>query len=290
MNRTARLALSVTAVSLLLAACSASPGGSPTPTGSPNATPSPSNSTAPSPNANVAIVKIFQTGGMPPPWETLRWYPSVALYADGRLILEGAQVEMYPGPALPSLFVTRLSQTGIDQVLQWAVDAGLTGPDRQLGEPILDSAVTVFTVAGPTGTHATTVTNLAGSGADIGALNQFRDLMTNVRQWLPAEDVLGEDVQYVAERLRVISFPAQPIDPAMATTLDWPLDEPLSSLGLSYGEPDEYRCAEVAGDHLATLMPLLQQSNELTLWRSDEELYQLYLHPLLPDEEACPGF
>jgi len=35
---------------------------------------------------------------------------------------------------------------------------------------------------------------------------------------------------------------------------------------------------------------MLERANQLTLWRSDEVLYQLYLHPLLPDDEACPGF
>ena len=36
-------------------------------------------------------------------------------------------------------------------------------------------------------------------------------------------------------------------------------------------------------------MPLLQQANELTLWESEDTLYQLRLRPLLPDEAACPG-
>ena len=30
-------------------------------------------------------------------------------------------------------------------------------------------------------------------------------------------------------------------------------------------------------------------ANQLTLWRSAERTFSLVLHPLLPDEEACPG-
>jgi hypothetical protein len=37
-------------------------------------------------------------------------------------------------------------------------------------------------------------------------------------------------------------------------------------------------------------MPLFQAANELTLFEADDELFQFYLHPLLPDDEACPGF
>ncbi len=45
----------------------------------------------------------------------------------------------------------------------------------------------------------------------------------------------------------------------------------------------------VEGDDLATLRPMLERASELTLWRSEDVLYQLYLHPLLPDEAVCPG-
>ena len=41
---------------------------------------------------------------------------------------------------------------------------------------------------------------------------------------------------------------------------------------------------------LAAALPLFQTANELTLYESADVTYQLYLHPLLPDDEACPGF
>ena len=40
---------------------------------------------------------------------------------------------------------------------------------------------------------------------------------------------------------------------------------------------------------LETLKPAMEQANELTLWRSEGETYAVQLHPLLPDEEACPA-
>ena len=308
MERTARLAMSVTAV-LLLAACTASPGGSPSPTGAPPTTPSPSQTTSPSASPlpsptttpdrtpspigdpKAVIVKVESTGGMMPIWETLRWYPSVALYGDGRLILQGAQIEIFPGPALPSLWVTHLSEQGIEQVLGWAADAGLQGPDRELGEQMMDAGVTVYTIARPEGTHRTIVHSNMNNDPQINALVEFQDVVMNARQWLDDGGVVGEDVPYVAESMRVIAFPAQVgPDGELASTLDWPLDTPINQLGTSFGEPAEYRCAEVTGDDLALLMPMVKESNELTNWRSDDELYQLYLHPLLPDEEACPGF
>jgi gas vesicle protein len=55
------------------------------------------------------VVKIEQVGGFIAPWVTLGRYPTVVLYADGRLIMEGPQIEIYPGPALPNLQVTQLT-------------------------------------------------------------------------------------------------------------------------------------------------------------------------------------
>jgi hypothetical protein len=239
------------------------------------------------------VVRIEQTGGMLPVWETLRWYPAVAFYADGRLITQGPQLDLYPGPALPNLQVTHFSQHAIDQVRQWAAEAGLEGPDRQLGPMILDSGSTVFTVTYADGsTHHTSVTDLSANDVQIGALRQFQDVMTGLRQWL-ADDVASDETPYAFDRLRVISFPADAAnlpDPQFATTVEWPLSSPATR-GVSWGEPAGYRCWELTGDELATVLPIFQQSNELTLYQADDDVtYQFYLHPLLPGDEACPGF
>ena len=196
-----------------------------------------------------------------------------------------------PGPALPNLQVTHLSQAGVEQVLAWAEEAGLHGPDRQLGEIGFDSGSTVFTIVTPAGTHHTSVADLSADDAETGAARQFQDILLAPHAWLSGE-IAGEDSPYVFDRLRVISSEADPavvVDPELSSTQEWPLDTPLSRLGTSISEPTNYRCSLIDGDDLAGLLPLLQQSNELTLWESEDTLYQLRLRPLLPDEEACPG-
>lgn len=225
------------------------------------------------------------------PWETLRWYPTVALYADGRLIMQGPQIEMYPGPALPNLQVTHLSQHGIDQLLAWAAEAGLEGEDRFLGRPMMDAGVTMFTIVRADGTHVTSVSDMSGSDPETAAVRRFQDIMTSAAAWVP-DDVVGADEPYAFDRLRLIAFPADPLnnpDPGLTSELDWPLGESLATIGTSWGEPASYRCAELSGEDIAQMLPLFAHANELTLWRSGDELYQLYLHPLLPDDEACPG-
>jgi hypothetical protein len=289
------LATAGAATLILLAACS---GPSASPSANPSSAPTRSPSTAPTatpdtpPDADVAVVRIEQTGGMMPPWETLRWYPSVVFYGDGRLITQGPQVDLYPGPALPNLQVTHFSQEAIDQVLQWAAEAGLQGPDRQLGPMILDAGSTVFTITSPAGIHHTSVTDLSANDPEIGALRQFMDVISSLRQWL-ADYVASDETPYLYERMRVISFPADMAnlpDPQFAQTVDWPLSSPATR-GQSWGEPADYRCWELSGDELETVRSLFTQANELTLFKADDETtYQFYLHPMLPDDEACPGF
>ncbi len=264
------------------------------PTSDPTTTPpttGPTSAPTPSADATQAVVKIEQVGGMLPPWETLRFYPSVALYTDGRLIMQGPQIEIYPGPALPNLRVVQLTEAGVQQVLDWAAEAGLKGPDRQLGEIGFDAGATLVSVTSPDGTHKTLVADMTAGDADVGAVAQFERILLDPMAYL-ADNIVG-DQPYVFDRLRVISSAADPavvVDPDLSSTLEWPLDVPLSKLGASLSEPAEYRCGSIEGDDLTALRPLLQQSNELTMWESEGTLYTLRLHPLLPDDEACPGF
>jgi hypothetical protein len=269
------------------AAASASPDATPPASPTP-ATPTPSASGSPGATP-VAVVKIEQVGGFMAPWMTLQQFPTVVLYDDGREILQGPQIEIYPGPALPNLQVTHITQAGIDQVLAWAEEAGLHGPDRQLGEPMMDVGSTVFTIVGPDGTHQTSITDMSANSAEVGAAVQFQNVLLDLRTYLP-NDVVGNDEPYAFDRLRLISFEADPttIDPQLSTTIEWPLDEPISTMGVSLSEPANYRCALIESEDLQSLMPLFKQANELTLWQSEDTLYQFYLRPLLPDEEACP--
>ena len=226
-----------------------------------------------------------------PPWETMRWYPTVALYGDGRLITQGPQVELYPGPALPNLQVTHFSQHAVDQALAWAAEAGLHGEDRFLGPMLLDAGALVFTVVSADGTHHTSVSDLSVNDPAINALRQFQDVMTGLAQWLP-EDVAGAAASYQWDRLRAISFPSDPAsmpDPNMVHVVDWPLDR-LDSYPVAITAVLAYRCFELSGDDLATVRPIFESANELTLYRSADVTYQFYLHPLLPDDQACPGF
>ncbi len=308
--QTPRLFLAI-AVTLTFAGCALAPldGGSPSPSGVPTPSAPPTQSAQPSPSAspsptpepsgsaipdpNLAIVRIADVGGFVPPQMTLNRYPVAVLYADGRLITQGAQPDIYPGAALPSLIETRLTAAGVAQVLEWARQAGLVGPAQTLGTPVPDVGETDFTIVYPDGQHMTTLYPIMGSQSPdpaIQALLDFESKFMDIHSSLPATDV-GPDGPYQWDRLRVMSYPqalgASP-DPSLVQVEDWPLAS-LATLGEPMTVGNDYRCAAISGSDLATLRPMLEQSNQLTLWRSDGQTYALMSHPLLPDDRACPS-
>jgi hypothetical protein len=239
-------------------------------------------------------VRIENTGGFVPQEWLFTHYPVAVLYADGRLITQGATPEIYPGPALPSLIQTDLTPQGIADVLQAARQAGLTGPDRKLGQPVPDVGQVVFTVAYPDGSsnQTTLYPQFDQTSPDPGvqALLDFESLLMNPRASM-ADQVVGSDQPYDFDRLQVISRPGSrqdAPDPSLVTVKDWPLGS-LATLGVPLARfGGDYRCVAISGDDLAKLLPRVQASNQLTLWRSGGQLYSVIFHPLLPDDPDCP--
>ena len=83
--------------------------------------------------AGDLILQVGVSGGFVAPSTTLTQMPGSSLYGDGTLVTQGPQIDIYPGPALPALIQTHVSEEGIQAILQAAHDAGLFGPDVSYG-------------------------------------------------------------------------------------------------------------------------------------------------------------
>jgi hypothetical protein len=242
-------------------------------------------------------------GGLVPPGFFLTHLPSVSVYGDGRVVTQGPQIEIYPGPALPNLLVTRVSEAGLQRILAAARDAGLLGADATYPYPgIMDAPTTTFVVGADGATH-TTAAYALGIGEDAvgitpaeaaarAGLVAFSGLLGDLTSWLGA-DVVAAEAPFAFETVRVLVTPAEPTsaDAGIApTVVDWPLAEPLATSGLPLegaGQPGT-RCLVVTGDDLATVRPLLQAASQLTYLRSAGSTWSMSLRPLLPDEVGCP--
>jgi hypothetical protein len=249
---------------------------------------------------NDLILRIEFVGGFVAPSATVAQIPTWSLLGDGSIITQGPQIEIYPGPALPNLLVTDVTEAAIQKILGAARDAGLLGPpfDFSTNVGIADAPDTKFTVVAEGQRHETSVYGLgidAASGvitpeeqAARKALVDFQAELTDLGSWLPAGAV-GDEHAYAFEGLRVFAMPySPPEDPQLdQTETPWTLSPALGDFA-SVSALTDTRCAVVSGTALQELMPALQRANQLTPWTSGGARYSLILRPLLPDESGCP--
>jgi hypothetical protein len=284
------LALPLLALLLLAAACGRlndSGGGAGDPTGGLIAHPT---------GPNDLVLRWEYVGGFVSPETLLGRIPAFSLYGDGRLISEGPQIEIYPGPALPNLLVQTISEDGIQAILAAARDAGLTDGDATYPFPcVADVPDTRFTVTAGGTTSVVTATAVGGGGegpcqgADTTArakLSDFWSKLGSLATWLP-EGSIGTEQPYTPDGFRIYVRPYVAGDPSVEQSpIEWP------GTGLdSAGEPVDMirgvRCGVVDGPDVSKVIDAAAKANQLTPWTSDGRDFGVVFRPLLPDESGC---
>lgn len=240
------------------------------------------------------ILRVERVGGFLPSEHRLREVPMFSLYGDGRVFTLGAQIEIYPSPALQPLVVKKLSPRGIDAILEEAREAGLMKGNKKIENPtIMDAPTTVFTV-NASGKHRVEVYALSetSEGDDERAKLQEFERRLGDPSWLPKGSIEEEEALAEPARLELIVFIPDPqqgqdegIDPG---TKPWPLSVPVSSIGAPYESAGvSGRCAVMEGDQLEQMITALRESNQLTMWTSEGNSYRVINKPVLPSDEGC---
>jgi len=224
--------------------------------------------------------------------------PSFSLFGDGRVVVQGPQIEIYPGPALPNLLVRDVTEEGVQAILEAARVAGLLGEDRHYdNQRIADASTTTFTVYAGGKRHVVSAYALFEGEESVGsddreareALLDFQGKMFSLESWLPQGSV-GAEGAFDFDELRIYArLGVSPSDITPQTELDWPLGISLASFGEPSSLQPDLRCGSISGEDLASLLPMAQRANQLTPWRSDGQLFSLTFRPLLPDESGCPA-
>jgi hypothetical protein len=246
------------------------------------------------------LLRVSFEGGFVPVEYHLTAAPTFSLFGDGTVVTQGAQIEIYPGPALPPLIATPLTERGVESLLRDAIATGLDEEHEytDLGSVgVADASTTVFTLTVDGEARVTKVYALGILGGERpegmsqaeydarARLERFQAELQDLRATLP-EGSVGEDTPYTPTGLRLFIREYRP-DPELEQRSErWPLDTPLSSLG----EPTDvagYSCAVVDGADLEAVLPLAQAANQLTPWSSEGERYGIVFRPLLPDESGC---
>ena len=239
------------------------------------------------------VLQVETGGGFVMPTYALTAFPSFSLFGDGRLVSVGPQIEIYPAPALPSLWQQQLTPEGVAALLAEAERAGV------FDDPVLDDfcgvadvgTTTIVAVADGV-RHTASVYALGMDTAmcqdDVAARERLAAFVVRLvdLSWLPAGSV-GEPEPYDFDAIAIVAEPYGEGDPTLPQQeVSWPLATSPGAFA-EIGEGLGLRCGTVSGDDLATLRPLLEQSNQRTPWTAEGETYLLTLRPLLPDEADC---
>ncbi len=245
--------------------------------------------------AEEIVIQVSTGGGFVPVEYNYTSLPQFSLYGDGRLIVPGPTTLQYPGPALPNLQTTTVSEETIQAMLAAAKEAGLFQNGVDYGHPgVADVGTTTIVINADGTTYQSDIYALGFEDASGLTTEQqqaraaVNDLMTKLNDpsVLGSEELVWEPYDFAA--LEVYS---RAVDPATTGSTDiepnhlpWPLED-LSTAGEEVF--DGLRKVVVTGDDLETLRPLLDQATQITLWKSGDTEYNLWFRPLLPDEVAA---
>jgi len=290
--RTSRRLLPFAALSIslaLLAAGCSDPGEELTTTGSPGGRDDP------------LFVSIEVGGGFVPQGYDFRMPPTAVIYSDGQAFGVGAITLQYPGPAVLPVTKGQLTTAQVDEVLDAAKKAGLTGEPRDGGQPpVLDAPTTTITVVTDGRTHTSSFDALHEAPTeppqngdpppgmneeDFEARRQAREFVEFVGSMVGRDEVS----QYQPERYRVLPLVVDRNEPTPAGEPGTEPQPQIRDWPFAHITLVENECAAVTGPDAANFRQALREANEMTRWRTQSgELYNLAVRPVLPHEPDCP--
>ncbi len=270
--RTAAAAASL----LVLAACAQ-------PSSSSSAAAAPSASSPASPDD--LILRVASVGGFVTPDMRAGRLPTTSIYADGRVIVPGPEVMIYPGPALPNLQIGSITPEQAQKLVEEAVAAGVrTGAD--FGQPgVTDIPATRITA----GDQTVGVEALREAQADDPALTAAqKDARAKLTAFLEKLDRITSELQTTAYEPEVLAAVVSPyVEPgddqlARPQAVDWP-GEALPGEPIGAG----LHCVTAAGDQKENILAAAKTAVTTTPWVSGGNGWSVRLRPLLPDETGC---
>ena len=221
--------------------------------------------------------------------------PRLSLYGDGRIIVQGPMIEIYPQPLLPNLRIMRVTPSEIQTILAEADKAGLLGADADYSAGgIADAGTTFFTVTVNGVTHRISAYALmegveaenAAAAAARAKLLEFSNKIGDLNKLLGREVTDTESFEPAGMRIFVRKASGDdPVEPA-PNKLAWPLSGDPSTIGQAATVPAT-RCVVVTGQDLAAFTAAAKQATTITIWTYETVEYSVMIRPLLPDETTC---
>jgi hypothetical protein len=235
--------------------------------------------------ADDVVVRIGYEGGFVPVEYVFLDLPTLLVTGDGRVIVQGPQIEIYPGPLLPNLQERTISEDGIQAVLRLARDHDLFRDVTYADDPMIaDAPYTVVTIwaGGATYEHEAYALGMGGDSETDEARAQLASFVAAVTDIAGAAgaDTLGPEAPYETTSYLIratVADEATAPDDIAPTMVDWPADAPVRLA-------DASECATVPAEPFTDLFATATQ---LTWFVDAGVTYQLTVKPQLPGVPTC---
>jgi len=295
-QRPARLLVPL-ALAILLAGCSS--GATASPSSPPTPSPAPP---TPTPGPAGAVIRASWTQALPPR-SMFGNLPLLVVTTDGRVLTQGAVIELYPGPLVLPIVERPISPKGVAALVQAAKDAGIlrrdvdfTGgalpPGAAAARLQVDVDGETYDLNGDPNAAVPCPPTGACPEAAPGtpaAFARYWQRLLDLAGWLAPE--LGAEQPHAPASYAVIVGPPPEPWPGAAPVV-WPVADPaLGAFGAPVrGEPGT-RCGIAAGDLAVALRRAFGGATQLTPFvatASASATRGLTVRPLLPgDEDPC---
>ena len=228
--------------------------------------------------ADDVVVRIAYEGGFIPVEMAFLNLPTLLVSGDGHVFVQGPVPEIYPGPLLPNIQVSPVTEAGIQDLLGLADEHGLLA-DVEYTDPtnIADAPNTVVEIAANGETFRHSAYALGIDDETDPARQALADFVAAATgDWLygPNPEV-GPQEQFQSEHFLIraseVGDYAGDIEP---TVVDWPAD---ASVRLA----DAGECATIP---TAEVGELFASANQLTFFAEGGITYQLTVKPQLPGD------
>ncbi len=234
------------------------------------------------------LLQLRSEGGFVPLEWALGHGPTYTLLGDGRLILEGPVIEIYPGPLLPNYQIGKISSGDLKTILDIVAEMGLPSIvdeyDDSAANHVADANTEVVTLWDAAGRHVYSVYAL---GIDHYPSNSKKAAFVKLLAAVDQAASKADTKPYQGEKVRVLAGVAMGApDSQFEDVRPWPLEDNLEQwTELQNG----WLCTIVGPEKLA----LFQDATQVTEWlhpdpMMDAPTYRLLVRPLLPGEQDCP--
>lgn len=248
------------------------------------------------PRGDDLVVQVRHVGGLRPADEGFSALAAATLVGNGVLVFEGAQIEIYPPPMLPSLWQVDVNGEGVQALLQRARDSGLLSSAPDYGRPpIADATTTVVEIHARDQVYVHKIYALHHGDRAVPGLSpeqlERRQEVADFASMLTAPEIeLGSTLRdpdpYRAEAMALRASAVNPVDDVKDApggmspeVVEWPLP------GVSLAQASD--CVLIEGPETGQLYGVLEGASTATRFDQDGDLFTLQIRPLLPNEDSC---